>query len=248
MTSYARPLVIRCPKCRSHLHRRRLQSFNDFGAMGWSDGYTSIWGLNSVSDLGRCPHCKKIFWIDDAEAMGVLPKEPDRIGWVARIYYWIMRDSGRDLERERNWNSTPWEWKNAKPVDLPDFVDMKIALKDAEHLTLAREALLRRAIWREGNDHLRINRDGKPLREKPRLMDADAQENLLKLLSLIDAGVDAFATERGEILRQLGRFDDAIEALLVVGENHQEQADMIIEFARKGDSKVRELWRSQYDF
>ena len=248
MTSYAQPLVIQCPKCRSCLYRRRLRSFNDFGAMGWSDGYTSIFGLNSVSQLGRCAYCKKVFWLDDAEALGVLPREELQIGEFSRIYHRITGDSDGVLERERIWNETPWEWKNAKPAEVPEFFDLRTALSDQDSLTPEREVWLRRGIWFEGNDHLRLNREGKPLRSTPRMSDDETRRNMLVLLELISEGLASPATEKGELLRELGRFDEAIETLRDVPADYREQADLIIGFARASDPVVREVWRSKYDF
>ena len=248
MTSYAQPRVIRCPNCLSHLYQRRLTSFNDFGAIGWSDGYTSIWGLNSVSDLGGCPHCKKVFWLEDAERAGILPREPISISWLARIYHRISKDSEGYLQREREWNDTPFEWKNAETVNLPKFGDLITALKDRGSLTSKREAVLRRDIWFKSNDHQRLNRHGKPLRDKPRMTADEAQDNLIALLNLIDSGEKTWPIERGEILRQLGRFDEAIQALSLVEGNRKEEAEQIIGFARQGSSLVRETWRSPYDF
>lgn len=248
MTSYAQPMVIQCPKCRSCLHRRRLRSFNDFGAMGWSDGHNSIFGLNSISQLGRCAYCGKVFWLDDLEVLGVLPKEGTRIGSVSRIYHWITRDSDGVLERERIWNATPWEWKNAKPAETPDFFDLKTALADKDSLTPEREVLVRRNLWFHGNDHLRLNRDGKPLRNKPRMSEDDTRQNMLVLLSLVEQGLDSPTTEKGEILRELGRFDEAIAALTGIEGDYKEQADLIAGFARSGDAVVREIWRSEYSY
>jgi hypothetical protein len=248
MTSFAQPIVIQCPKCHSCLHRRRLCSFNDFGAMGWSDGHTSIFGLSLISQLGRCAYCRKVFWLDDLEELGVLPKEGPSVGAISRIYHRITRDSDGVLERERIWNQTPWEWKNAKPAEMPDYFDLKTALADKDSLTPERELLVRRALWFHGNDHLRLNRDGKPLRDTPKMSDLDARENMLSMLDLIAEGHDSRPTEKGELLRELGRFEEAIEALRQVTGDAKAQADLIIGFAKDSDHVVREIWRSQYDF
>jgi hypothetical protein len=216
--------------------------------MGWSDGYTSIFGLNSISQLGRCAYCKKVFWLDDLEVLGVLPKEGQQIGGLARIYHRLTGDSDGLLERERTWNEAPWEWKNAKPAETPDYFDLKIALADAETLTPEREVLVRRNLWFHSNDHLRLSRDGKPLRDTPRMSDLDARENILAMLDLIAEGHESRPMEKGELLRELGRFEEAIEALRNVTGDAKEQADLIIGFAQASDHVVREIWRSQYDF
>lgn len=248
MTSFAQPLVIQCPKCRSSLYRRRLQSFNDFGAMGWSDGYTSIFGLNSVSNLGRCGHCRKVFWLDDADELGILPKESPPISAFSRIYHRLTGDSSGVLERERIWNETPWEWKSAKPAETPDFFDLKTALGDIDSLSPEREVWVRRALWFRGNDHHRLNREGKPHRDQPRMSEDEVRQNMQALLALVEQGLDSPLMEKGELLRELGRFDEAVTALSSIDGDFRAQAELIAGFARSGDSVVREVWRSQYDF
>lgn len=216
--------------------------------MGWSDGYTSIFGLNSISQLGRCAYCRKVFWLDDLEVLGVLPKEGQQIGALIRLYHRLTGDSEGVLERDRIWNATPWEWKNAKPAETPDFFDLKTALADAETLTPEREVLVRRNLWFHSNDHLRLNRDGKPLLDKPRMSDDEARLNMLALLALVEQGANSPVTEKGELLRELGRFDEAIASLISIDGDFKEQADLIASFARSGDAVVREIWRSKYDY
>ena len=216
--------------------------------MGWSDGYTSIFGLNSVSNLGRCGYCRKVFWLDDAEELGVLPKESSAIGAFSRIYHRLTGDAAGLLERERDWNETPWEWKSAKPAEMPDFFDLKTALADKESLTSEREMWVRRALWFHGNDHLRLNRDGKPVRDKPRMSDEEVRQNMQALLALVELGLDSPILEKGELLRELGRFDEAITVLSGIEGDFKEQADLIAGFARSRNSVVREVWRSQFDY
>jgi hypothetical protein len=248
VTSYAQPMVIRCPGCHSHLHKRRLASFNDFGAKGWSDGYSSIWALEQVPGLGRCPQCEQVFWTADAEELGILPKEAEQIGSFSRFLYRIFGDNHGRLERERSWNEAPAEWKGAKTVERPDLDGFHRALTDETSLNPEREVLLRRGIWHEGNDHLRLNMKGQPFRDTPCLPSLAVQANLEALLELIDEGVHSFPTERGEVLRQLGRFDEAIAELKLVEGELKAQAELIIGFAKSGDSVVREVWRSEFDY
>jgi hypothetical protein len=248
VTSFAQPIVICCPGCQSHLYKRRLASFNDFGAKGWSDGYSSIWALEQVPGLGRCPQCGRVFWTADAEELGILPKEAEPIGSFSRFLYRIFGDNDGRLGREKIWNETPAEWKGAKTVERPDLDGFQHALKDETSLNSEREALLRRGIWHEGNDHLRLNMKGQPFRDTPCLSPVAVQENLEALLVLIDEGVHTFPTERGEILRQLGHFDEAIAELKLVEGELKAQAELMIGFAKSGDSVVREVWRSEFDY
>ena len=228
--------------------RSRLSSFNDFGAMGWSDGYTSIWGLNAISQLGKCPWCKSVFWLDDAEKVGVLSREPLPIGWAMRLMYRLTGDKYGELERERQWQKTPWEWKSAKHIDAPTLDDWWVALENTNTLTLAREMLVRRQLWWRGNDHLRINRDSKPISDKPKLDDQQVRCNLEALYRLCAVADKPDRIAMGEMLRELGRFNEALAMLESIEDDGENKVSLIAECARQKDSVVREVWRSQYDF
>ena len=54
--------------------------------------------------------------------------------------------------------------------------------------------------------------------------------------------------EIAEILREMGRFDEAIVMLESVEVDGNNKATVIAEAARQKDPVVREVWRSQYDF
>src|SRR5574340_70590 len=135
--------INKCPKCGDHVLQRRLRSFNDFGAMGWSDGDNSIWGLNAISQLGKCPWCQSVFWLDDAENIGILPRRSRPINWFMRLILRLTGDKYRELERERKWQEAPEEWKSAKHVDYPTVDDCWTALENTNTLTPAREMLVR---------------------------------------------------------------------------------------------------------
>ena len=52
----------------------------------------------------------------------------------------------------------------------------------------------------------------------------------------MEQGLDSPITEKGELLRELGRFDEAIVALTSIDGNYKEQTDLIAGFARAGDA------------
>lgn len=248
MTRFAPPAVLRCPMCGDHLYKRRLASFNDFGATGWSDGYASVWALNAMSALGKCPWCMALFWLDDAEQEGVLPRKPYRIGWMERAYLRLTGDKRGLLAQERAWHASPWEWKNAKDIELPTLADWQAALQERATLTPAREKLARRQIWWRSNDHLRLKHDGTPWKTQVAMRNDDVQENLMALLCLCETEPEPDLIEMGEILRELGRFDEALAVLERVAGKQREQALLIADFAQGCDAVVREVWRSQYDY
>ena len=75
----------------------------------------------------------------------------------------------------------------------------------------------------------------------------EIHQNMLALLALVEQGRDS-PSEKGEILRELGRFDEAIVALTGFDGAYKEQADLIVGFLRSGDAVVREIWCSEYSY
>lgn len=249
MTRFADPLVVQCPHCGSHVLKSRLASFNDYGATTWSDGYSSAWGLNSISAIARCPSCRNVFWFEDAKELGPLPREPMPMSWFGRMVEKLTGDKNGRLEKQRIWCAVPSEWKNAQAVDYTGFPDLLATLKDTEHLTPLREANVRRKIWWNSSDHLRRRRDGAPMRVAPILSDTDTKENLQALLDLHERGIVNMPVENAEILRQLGRFEDAVTLLQSVSSDDakSEILSKIMQFARDKDASIIEVWRSKSD-
>lgn len=247
MTSFAPPSVLKHPQCGGYILRQRLRSFNDFGAMGWSDGYTSIWGLNAISQLGNCPWCGTLFWLDDAETVGVLPRQPVRMNWFGRLLRRISGDKRGELAREQNWKETPEEWKSAKRMQPPSTGDFWAALENTAPLPQEREIYVRRQLWWEGNHPFRFGLDGKPLPGQPELGAEQIQQNMAVLYALCAATKQPDPVLVGELLRELSRFDEAVAMLESVADDDNNRASKIAEFARQKDPMVREIWRSQYD-
>ena len=177
-----------------------------------------------------------------------MPREPSTNGLVARLIYRLTGDKYGQLERERIWRETPWEWKNAKHIDALALEDWWSVLDNTSALTPEREMLARRQLWWWGNDHLRINRDGKPISNKPKLDDQQIRGNLEALYKLCAAEEKPNRIAMGEMLRELGRFDEALAMLDSTEDDGENKVSLIIECARQKDFVVREVWRSQYDF
>lgn len=244
-------MVIQCPQCGGHLLESRLASINAYGVMTWSDGYCSNWALNSVSDLAHCPWCHGVFWYADAKQLGLLPRKPWPMNRFTRLYAKLTGDKQGRLAAQAEWCAMPSEWKDAQHSISPTFPDLLVALKDAAHLTPVREAIVRRTIWWRSSDHLRCRRDGStPLKDAPVLSDAAAKGNLLALLQLHESAIVEIPVEKAEILRQLGRFDEAINLLQPISSDDEKPniASKIMQFARNKDTSVMEVWRSQYDY
>jgi len=255
MTSFSTPNIICCPKCGKFLQQRRLASFNDFGAVGWSDGYSSIFGLSAVSSLAHCPCCHGVFWYDNAKKVGTLPRESRGMSSITRLMLKITGDKRGDLEKVRAWNETPLEWKSAPNAEVPSFQDLLAALEDRASLTPGREMIVRRKIWWEGNDHLRHNHDETRWQTKAVLIEEAVKENLEAMLCLHASFSEPDTIEKAELLRELGRFDESIALLdcfdnktWEVDDRRRLQVAKILACARNNDARVSEVWRSEYTF
>ncbi|MDM5180968.1 hypothetical protein PO883_27680 [Massilia sp. DJPM01] len=129
-------------------------------------------------------------------------------------------------------------------------MDRKI--KHARTLSPTRELFLRRHLWWMSNDHERVLDDGTMSRLEPAMPNIAREENMMRLLELLEVTADA-SMRRVELLRMLGRFDESIALLKyaanpigrLVGENLEVKA-----WALAGDKSlkvvsVRALHRGQ---
>lgn len=215
MTSYANPAVYQCPACYGYLLRARLRSFNDYGVRYWSDGYATFSTLSTMSALVRCPSCPAVFWHADVEPIGEIPRRPmgePRTGWLRWILgRWPYNDFNTP-ESLRDWDAAPPEWKDAQYDYSLSYADLSHALQEMAPGDPTREIFVRRRMWWMASDRHRIGMDGLPHRGAPDVPQAEAQENMSILLELQEAD-DGKTIERAELLRQLRRFDAAIDLL-----------------------------------
>jgi hypothetical protein len=165
---------------------------------------------------------------------------------MSRLSIWyakITGDKEKKLAEQIAWNKVPMELKNAPSCIYSEFSDWLEVIQDTSNLTPEREAIARRNVWRASSDHVRNRSDGQPCRTEAVLNDAEATANRLALLHLFENSIPADPTEKAELLRQLGRFDEAI--LLVESETKKVQqaplAVKIVQLAKSGDVVLRQV-------
>ena len=115
------------------------------------------------------------------------------------------------LKAEEAWGAVPAEWKSAERARSLEHDDMQRAVDTTAH-SLAREIYLRRRIWWDSNDHERIRGDGTLVSNEPLTSEANRHQNMARLLALLEEADDA-PMQRVDLLRMLGRFDEAISLL-----------------------------------
>lgn len=215
MTSFATSQVIACPHCRHLALRRRLQSLNFYGCTFWSDGY--VGGFSGLPSFTRCTCCQGVYWLADAEVVGVLPdaRSDASRGFLPAVRRWLNAE--RDCS-EPSSQPVPDEWQWARPVGHADTDALVIgieSLADAE-APIEREQTLRRLLWWQFN-HEQRRRSTAVVGISATVRSAHAQSNLFRLLDLAEGDGSMKGLERAELLRELGRFDEARAALTLVG-------------------------------
>lgn len=134
--------------------------------------------------LARCPHCSRLVWLDHLPTV-TYESRPGCLTSVLRLW---------SRGREEPCLPPPTLsdcWEAVKQTDLEPF----------------RLRYLRQRIWWLSNDPRRRDPAG-PLPEQRE------QDNLLAYLELLQATTDnSSCYQRVEVLRHLGRFEEAIQAL-----------------------------------
>lgn len=220
MTQLSAPTVHQCPVCTGYFTRYVLTFLHFYDDVpNWSDGKSGQWWTGIGGPVGRCPACRSVVWIDDATTVMRAPRKPRPIGATARLWHRVTGDRSDRLLEEREWTALPREIKEAKQIDglqnAQDFIDaLALVSPDATD----REVYLRRHLWWEANDYKRLRADGTPVALHPVVVPAEARANVLRLLELFEKDPEQ-QVERGELLRQLGRFEEAVAVLKAVKPN-----------------------------
>lgn len=245
MTSFHASAVYQCPSCQGFVLRRRMRTLNFSGMRDWSDGAPTAWWSAGLQPLVRCPTCTRAFWIEDLEALGELPYQPRPIGRVERVLArWRSDPKGR-LQEEREWLQVPAGWKAAKEADQVRLHDIAVMLAQPNGLDRDKLLWLRRRIWWTLNDRFRSLPDGAPAPDLQAMPGLDDLANMRELLALLEQGEMSARdmVEKGELLRQLGHFYDAVDVLKAVPADcyNEVRAVRIEALARAGDRVVRAL-------
>lgn len=243
MTRYSTPSVHKCPGCPAFFLRPRLRSFNFYGAEDWSDAKPSTWWRQEP--LVRCNACAALFWLEDVETVGIMPNKPKTIGRLARALLHWRGDPEGHVRAEENWSQAVRSWGSARYIGSVNFEDVQYVLARSKGISAGRLLWLRSRIWWGLNDRFRSRSDGSPLLDVSNWPVAVERTNMEVLLDMLrDCKVQSWhMIQQGELLRLLGRFDEAVAVLKAVpADGHSEvRAVQIERLARRGDTRVREL-------
>lgn len=244
MTRLSAPTVYQCSFCAKYFTRSVLTflHFHD-DVPEWSDGMNGQWWAGIGAPVGRCPVCDKVIWVDDAKKVMAFPQETKPIGAVARLWHRVTSDRKGRLRDEWDWIALPREIKEAGRIiglqSIQDFLDAMVVLPKG---IIDREIYVRRRLWWAFNDHLRLSGDETSLSSLCEVSLTSARANMLHLLHLIEHD-PCRQVERGELLRELGRFDEAVAVLDAVPPDgyNEVRASQIAKLARQRDSVMRPI-------
>jgi hypothetical protein len=241
MTRFSNPDVHQCPDCQAYLLWSNMKSFSNYGVTAtWSDGAVPLGRMLDGSTARACPSCRAVLWKKDLEVLGTLKSAPRPIRPFCRKLAEWFGDKHGYLRREDEWATMPVAWNEAEHGDRLEYMDMQRAVVAMREPDRDREMFLRRRIWWATNDHIRRHPDGARVMEESVAPELERHANMLRLIELHEAGGSGLS-ERAELLRNLGRFEDAIR-LLTSGApeiRHSSTAAWTLRWAKAGDADVK---------
>lgn len=176
-------IVLACPHCGASARLSTIEFAENVDAVSWTDGYREVPDVVQPPTMTRCHACRRLHWLTEAHPLGELTP-------------------GVELPPEH------LSWRDAPMVEPPDENDYYEALQTGLAQGADQEIKLRVCAWWRGNDRFRKS-------ETPGrfLTDQRAVHNLERLIELCAGGNHEILLFRAEALRQLGRFDEARDAL-----------------------------------
>lgn len=187
-----------------------MMSFYNYGIKTtWSDGATPLGGMLDGNTARACPTCRAVLWKKDFEVLGRLTKAPRPIRPFCRKLAAWFGDKYGHRRAEDEWAAIPAAWKEAEHGDRLEYTDVQRALLAMREPDRDREMFMRRRVWWKTNDHIRRHPDGSPVTVEPVAPEPERQANMLRMIELHELAGSSLS-ERAELLRNLGRFADAI--------------------------------------
>ena len=190
--------VYECESCKRLFERRSISSGNTSRAKFRSDGQMSAPMLPTTPLLVACPHCKySIFWPTAKEVDSYETYDLTGIFDAGE-----MLPESLALRAEKKAKKQKYldviRYEQASPQQISEFIQ-------GGRFDSSYELPLRLLFWQRCNDErLEVGRVG---------LKFDEQENLQKLLLLIDQNTDSHLLLKAEIFRQFGQFSDAVYML-----------------------------------
>lgn len=212
--------IKKCSSCAGLISESTIASGNTFGAKFWTDGVMHAPMLPVTPQLAKCPRCSSIVFLRNLELL-------EEVEFLRPFEFHIDEPNAKPAEVKQH--------LTAKRYELPNFSELINHVKNKK-LSSQVECIARVQAWRAGNDARRNSDTPKPLNE-------EETRNLEQLLSLLDEPHDFSDLVKVEVLRNLGRFDEAETAFIAANFDHKEEdtAQFILELIGLDDAQVCEI-------
>ncbi len=196
-------LILACPHCGALSRLFTLASSDAEGVISWTDGYQQFPLAPRQPNVVRCHACAQLHWLAECREIGMI----DPVGME------LVEGAPRFASFEKTVQPEPGTpppdgWMSAPQMQSLDEAGYFSALSGGLAKTPEQEIELRVHAWWRGNDRFR------KLESSGRYpTSGEAIENLQRLIVMMEGGDHEFVLFRTEALRQLGRFEEAEEAL-----------------------------------
>ena len=209
--------ILACPLCGAAARLATIESCDPAGAVSWTDGYQEAPDVPRQTNVARCAGCGKFYWLGEAR----------QLGWIA---------PGLELPPEcAHWHDAP----RIEPLDEAGYYEALEAglAENPEH-----ELELRVHAWWRGNDRYRGTE------ATPRIATGEREiANMNRLVELCAHGDHEILLFRAEALRQLGRFDEATEALYGLCSDYAQAREKIAELIEAKSREVAVLFANRVE-
>ena len=215
-------VIVACPHCEGRATYMALQSGSTCGARVWTDGKQYAPMLPQPPAVVQCSHCPDCYWLADAKKIGCL----------------------------KIWPAKNRQWPTDPSAEEPSEDGYYLALEKGLGRDLQQERQLRILAWWRRNDAFRDTHKAKARRGGANkaqtagnpAMSAQCKKNLQALTGLLNAANENDCLIKAEVLRELGEFACAIQALgHVTSADHQAAVRQLRALCDAGDRCVREL-------
>ena len=202
--------ILQCSECGECFKRGTLSSGNNFGRKHWTDGEFTGSRFYAPPQLVKCPHCDAVIWLQEQDKVNEIP------GYLSFL--------GKEEKADKTLTELPF-YEDVNEIDLVRFLE-------ANNLVTNKEVVARIQLWRLGNNKRRTGIDSP-------LTDLEIK-NLQKLVEICSANDDESVLLKIEMLRELGKFEDAQKLLKFnFTEDYQHLAEAQQQFL---EQKTSTLW------
>lgn len=224
--------ILACPHCGALTRVFTIMEADPTGTVSWTDGYQHAPHTPRHPNLMRCHQCGQLHWLVESPQVGMIDP-PDMVAEGASPRFAIF---GQEEQPEPG-TPPPPGWVEAPQVLGLEESDYFEALRAGMGVTTEQEIELRVHAWWRGNDRFRKS-EGKGRHPTS----PQAVENLQRLIELTEEGDHELVLFRAEALRQLGRFDEAEEALYGLCSDYAAAREKMLELLRERSRELEVLF------